>query len=163
MLMFFPALVPQFSAPTGPSLDTFFSAGPPLLPPAATFAPGQVNTPLFGAAPVVPEQGLQAKLREETDKIKQAESLSDESADQFAQATAQKRKVEEHYKAQAEKAKAEALAAAATAKHQHEQEILQMQQKHQAFAAQVEAQASSAIEQEAAKKSAAQVQSNRRH
>ena len=118
---------------------------------------------MFGAAPVVLEQELQARIRAETHKREQAERLSDEAAAQLAQAGARKRKVEELYKAQAEKSKTEALAAAATAKLQHEQEILQLQQKHQAFAAQVEAQAMSAIDQEAAKKSAAQVQSQQRN
>ena len=81
---------------------------------------------MFGAAPVVSEPELQAKLREEIHKWLQAERLSDETAAQISQATAQKRKVEEHYKAQAEKTKAEALAADSAAKLQHEPEILQL-------------------------------------
>ena len=120
----FPAFVLQFSVPSGPSLDSHFGAGPPLPPPAATLAFGHTSTPLFGAAPVVPEHRFQLKFREGTHTREQAERLSDESAAQLAQAGAQKRKVEELYKAQAEKAKAEALAVASTAKLQHEQEIL---------------------------------------
>ena len=72
---------------------------------------------------------------------------------------AQKRKVEENYKAQAEKTTAEALAAASSAKLQHKQDILQLKQQHQSFAVQVETEARTAIDQEAAQMSAAQVQS----
>ena len=120
----------QFSAGAAPSLDSQFGAAPPLPPPAATLAPGHSTAPLLGAAPIVPEQELQARIRAETHKQEQAERFSDEAVAKLAQATNQKRKVEELYEAQVEKTKAEALAAAAAAKHQHEQEILQMQQKH---------------------------------
>ena len=90
----FPAPAPQFSVASGPSLASHFGAGPPLPPLAATLAPGHTSTPLFGAAPVVPEHELQARIRAETHKREQAERFSDESAAQLAQAGAQKRKVE---------------------------------------------------------------------
>ena len=51
----FLAHAPQFSAQTGPSFEINFRAGPPLPPPSATLAPGQVQTPLFVAAPVSSE------------------------------------------------------------------------------------------------------------
>ena len=98
----FPAPVPQFfAAPAFPFLRQSLRIGP-FPPPAATLARGQSPAPLPGAAALVPEQELQARIRAETKKRDQAERFSDEAAAKLAQATHQKRKAEELYKAQAE-------------------------------------------------------------